>query len=276
MTDFAKELYHSLEDLFPEPTRDGSGKAVNITDFLLEELYAEKHLLPTIIPVGSVGMLAAHGGCGKTIFLTQMTLLMAKGMEVFGIPSSGPVPCLYFMAEGSRSGFQERALATKRSLGISLGDMQWHTQPRGFSEFYFTSPGFERLIKETGAKLIVCDTHGYFHKGDENSASDWKQYVMNPLRALCRKYDCSFVLVHHQTKDTFDKHGHKIDKGWQGGRGTSAMFDDADFYLRLEANGPDVKSRGSRTLHIDKSKVGVSGRALKLAFNIKDAFFYLD
>lgn len=223
-------------------------------------------LLGSVIAEGSVGLLVADAGVGKSTLLVQVGLSLAAGIDALGLTVSRPTPTLVIQAEGSRLAFRNRLLATKQALGISLGAVDWFIQPADCTDYQIGSPGLEALIAKSSAKFVVLDTLGYFHKGDENSANDWKAHVMRPLRSLVGKYGCSFVLVHHQVKQNVER------TGWQKGRGTSAMFADADFWLRLEgaAEGDDP---ARRDLWLDKSKYSEMGYRIPLVFEQRNAFF---
>jgi RecA-family ATPase len=161
---------------------------------------------------------------------------------------------------------------------------RWYIQSKDLDDFRLSHVTLERQIKMSGAKLVVLDTLGYFLlPGDENSSKDWKEFVMEPLRYLKRKYDCAFILIHHEGKPAEGRVGH------HRGRGTSAMFGDCDTWMSLEkrnfsdddlllireTEGEDKYDRvlRERRLIWSKSKVGKFPSPIILDFDFDNAVF---
>lgn len=201
----------------------------------------------------------------NTTCLVQIALCLAAGRDPFdNAHVARAVPVLYLAAEGSRAAFQNRVRTAANSLAIP-NSVNWYVQDKGVSSFNVASPEFESMVRRSKAGMAILDTIGYFWKGDENSAVEWKAGIMVPLRKLVGKYGTTFLLVHHQVKASQDR------KGWQKGRGTSAMFADLDFYLRMEPVEGDVTC-ARRTLYQDKNKYGVTQR-WDLTFDAHSARF---
>lgn len=231
--------------------------AVVLREFLGERLTDFEWLFGGAIAAGTIGMLVADPTVGKTTLLVQAALCLTHGRSPFGYRGNSeiwrvtrPVPSLYVLAEGSRAAFQNRVRTAAAAIGVPDTVPFWLPH-RNVTDYLITSPAFESMIRTSGAGLVVLDTLGYFHKGNENDATDWKKHVMAPLRSMTAKYGCSFILVHHQVKATPER------TGWQKGRGTSAMFGDLDFYLRLE-NVESDSTGNQRVLYMDKNKYSVT------------------
>ena len=69
----------------------------------------------------------------------------------------------------------------------------------------------EFLIRETKAKLIVIDSLINWYGLNENSSDD-AVYFYNFLKYLIRKYNLSFLILHHQSKGGLLKDTSKEDK----------------------------------------------------------------
>ena len=228
-----------------------------------EDLGSFNWLVRSLVPRESVVILCADAGIGKTTLICQLTVCLSRGIPFLGYAVDKAVPTLTVAAEGSRLAFRNRFMSTCRSLGVSTDGLAWYVQPDKMTDYMIGSPKLDSMIAKSGAKLVVLDTIGYFHRGDENDANDWKRNVMQPLRGLIGKHGCSFVLVHHHSKGA-DRHG------WQKGRGTTAMYADCDVWLRLE------KGEGFdnwRELHVDKNKYGRMGYYDPLTFVSTEAVF---
>lgn len=246
-------------------TSKGKLPFVPMTD-LLNEKFDWNWVIGGLVGRGTTGMLVADPHVGKSTLAIQLCLAIAAGQNTLGWRITAPHRALYAFAEGARALVAERIQASAKSAGILLIPPTGFVQAPCFSDFDVTSHGFHELIADTKPDFAVLDALGYFFKGDENSAVEWKQKMMVPLRKLTEDFGTSFCIIHHQVKES------EFRKGWQKGRGTSAMFADVDWYLRMESvegEGNELK----RTLVIDKNKHGVSGQKIPLEFDKAGAFF---
>jgi hypothetical protein len=227
------------------------------------------------------GLLVTH----NTTLLAQMCLSLASGRPFLGIDVKEPIPVLLLEAEGARPIFRERAELCRKAMGIDPSQLKrWFIQSKDLDDFRLSHVTLERQIRMSGAKFVILDTLGYFLlPGDENSSKDWKEYVMEPLRYLKRKYDCAFTLIHHEGKPAEGKVGH------HRGRGTSAMFGDCDTWMSLERRnftdddmvlikdiyGPNVYDSVMRERRLvwSKSKVGRFPAPIVLDFDFENAVF---
>ena len=237
---------------------------VAASDWISEDLGSFNWLIRGLIPREGVVVMCADAGIGKTTLICQMTVCLSRGAPFIGYSVDAAVPTLTVAAEGSRLAFRNRFMSTCRALGVSTDGLAWYIQPDKTTDYMIGSARLDRMIGASGAKLVVLDTIGYFHRGDENDANDWKRHVMQPLKGLIGKHGCSFVLVHHHSKGA-DRHG------WQKGRGTTAMYADSDVWMRLEK--PEGQPEDYRELHIDKNKYGRMGFMDPLRFNSTEAIF---
>ena len=249
---------------------DSGPDTVTLQDFLREKVTFE-WMIGGLIAEGTIGMLVADPSIGKTTLLAQITLLLGTGKEIFGRGVRKKYPALMIAAEGSRAAFRSRVDRARHSLGLLADDATWFIQGDGKrrEDWQIGSPGLERLVAESGAQFCCLDTLGYFYDGSENDAVEWKQGVMVPLRMLAAKYNVTFCIVHHQVKEN------EFRRGWQKGRGSSAIFGDVDFYLRLEPVEGDATG-AKRTLWVDKQKYGLAGYEIGLVFNKDGAIFEKD
>jgi hypothetical protein len=245
-----------------------------------------RYLCGDILAAQTVNIMVADAGLGKTTLLAQMCLSLASGRPFLGIKTHAPIPVLLLEAEGARPIFRERAELCRKAMGIDHSELRnWFIQSKDLDDFRLSHVTLERQIKMSGAKFVVLDTLGYFLlPGDENSSKDWKEYVMEPIRYLKKKYDCAFMLVHHEGKPAEGKSGH------HRGRGTSAMFGDCDTWMSLEKRNfsdDDLmllreqegeerydKIIQERRLIWRKSKVGRFPRPIIMDFDFENACFY--
>lgn len=233
-----------------------------------------------ILAEETVNIMVADAGVGKTTLVVQMCLAIASGWPFLGFMKTTPTPVLLLEAEGARGLYRARAEKCRQALRIPADDLRgkWFTQSRWISDFNAGGIMVESQIRRSGAKIVVLDTLGYFlGEGDENSAKDWKQKIMFPLRRLRALYGCSFILLHHEAKPSELRTGH------HRGRGTSAMFGDCDTWMSLESlnlseadreklpAGWQEEASRERTLKWYKSKVGKMPDPIHLELDIEAA-----
>lgn len=235
-----------------------------------------RFLVGNVMPGTSIGMIAATPGAGKTTALVQLALCLANGRGFLDWRIERPVRSLVVCMEGARDLFLERCRSTARLLSLTAEEadhVQFHTWAA--KDFQIGRPGLERLIKESKAEFVVLDTIRYFRAGgDENSADDFMQYVMGPLRGLSQKHGTTFCLVHHYKKN-----------GGQSGadllRGSTAMHGDLDWIWQIEPpnqkDEDDAETRSEplrdRTIKVTKNRFGPTGEH-RCHVDLKNAMFY--
>lgn len=251
---------------------------VHAADFL-RETGAFTWAVGGLIASGTVTMITADPSIGKTTFLTQLTASMALGVECLGLPVPQQLRVLYCLAEGSRHAYRERFRKVCETLKFDPEALSWYIQPSNQVEFELRSPAIARLFRAAKAEVIVLDTLGYFHGGDENDAQEWKERVMKPLRSFVTELGCCFILVHHHGKGSDSRFG--ANKG----RGSSAMHGDVDHWLRLEKVplSKDEKelpvaeqlllTERRRELFIDKNKYGRTDSGGRMELDAENGLF---
>lgn len=252
--------------------------AVSLPDFS-KESGAMRWIVEGLVSDDSISMVSADGGVGKTMFLVHMTMSIANGRPFLG-RAVDKRTSLYVMAEGSRHGFRERVLDCATNTGMRPLSPDWWIQPANFSSYELLNSNVERWIDQTGAKIAVLDTLGFFHDGSENSADDWKSKVQKPLMGIKARTGCSFIIAHHTTQR--DKEGKLRQKG------SSQMRDDCDHFwlmdyawgfdqsLAQSSNLDERMQDSRRLLFISKSKYGSDGLFIPLHFDKTRALFMLD
>lgn len=209
-----------------------SRMTVPLAPFLKEDNLDWEWLFGGIVPTGATCILAGEGKiAGKTLLILQMSLCLAAGKSPFyNCPVSRAARTLYVAAEGARAALQHRIRTCAKNLGLEPGIISdlWHIQKKDASDYMLGSRGLEKMIDESGAALVVLDTVKYFHKGNNNDATDWVRGVMAPARKLTAKYGCAFMFIDHMSKPSAERKGlHRIG-------GTKSKTDDCDVILELE------------------------------------------
>jgi hypothetical protein len=175
-----------------------------------EEYTEEPSLLGhSIITRGSLNLLAGESGVSKTSFAIQLSLCLAAGVNFLGMEIKTPVTVLYLLAEGNRQRTFERVLKAADEIGLDLAKLPVYGLQHRCPPYNFIDPRFERQTMDVRAGFVVADTHGYFHEGDDNSRTDWKRFVVRPLRGISARTGAAVLLLDHFNK--FSGKGRKRD-----------------------------------------------------------------
>jgi len=177
----------------------------------------EEWILEPLIPSNSIILLDGLGGLGKSIFAMEMAYAISTGQSFLlqDILPMGKYPILYLTAEESDWRFFERLKNIENTYQCQSKNFYWvstiskdfclptarlfcrkQNEVQPTETFAF----LENAIKKTQAKLIVIDSWINFYGLDENSTENGA-IAYDYLKCLIRQHDCSFLLIHHQTKD---------------------------------------------------------------------------
>ena len=251
--DLAEVLGEAGEDIRP----------VSIADALAEPKPEEEWVIDGLLPVKGIALLAAEGGVGKSTLAAQLCAGLSAGRGFFGFDAGTAIPTLFLEAEGSRERFVERIGVALANLSIPTDGLPFYIQPKAWRPSLNGTTA--DTIRVCGARLVILDTVGLFERFDENSATEFKALIINPLRRLGDETGAAFLLIHHQGKPNEMRKGrHKI-------RGTSAFVDDVDLAMRLEA--PDGDKARRRRLVFDKIRHGSPQEDIELEYDFPTATF---
>jgi hypothetical protein len=228
-----------------------SALVVSWNEFLDEEDEAVTSLWgdALIVPGGSYTILGGSGGVGKTILWTNLIFALASGQEEFlGLTLPGrAVRVLLMEAEGSRTQFRRRLRHVARQvLGIDSRDLPI-VFPTKDAVLQIADPSFPRMIEKSGAEFVLLDPITAFHEGEDNSNSDWRRHVRNPLAPMAKLFGTAYGLSDHYGKPSESREGrHKL-------IGASAKVNDAGAAMRLEWG---KGGQASRILFFDRVRDG--------------------
>lgn len=146
-----------------------------------------------------------EAGSGKSYAILQLAISVASGIikEWLGYPIVRYGPVLYILNDGSHRSLKNRIrrisgyLKTPKPATLYILNNQ--------SVFKVWQKDVERFIQLVKPILIVIDSLSMsVDSGDENSASDQKQYS-NLLKQWCLDYNLNVAVVHHVTKSSSDR-----------------------------------------------------------------------
>jgi RecA-family ATPase len=189
-------------------------KALHVgNDILIDRSY-NPWVLEPLIPHRSITILDGLGGSGKSWFALDLSYAISLGQDFLGrfpVRRSGTV--LYITAEESPEVFVQRLDMVQKHykenenfkwLSLLDEDLEISSylcrKKRGEQIITETAEVLEWLISEEKPILIVLDSLVNFYGLDENSSED-AMYFYDVLKYFIRKYQTSFLLLHHQNKE---------------------------------------------------------------------------
>ena len=208
---------------------------LNITWALQAVLPALDFVLPGLLP-GSLGLLVAPGGTGKSFLALDISISQAIGRPVAGglFPSLNPSRVVYLAGEES-----DRLLAERLRCMLDLREQGLPTLqnllllPMSGEDCLLVSRGQPTTLLDElenlaqGARLIIVDPIRRLHDGDENDSAAMTQLVI-ALESLAKKTGAAVIGIHHANRASVGDTGSQ-----HASRGSSALVDGARWQINL-------------------------------------------
>jgi len=182
-------------------------------DAPFEEVY-NPWILEPLVPHEAITILDGLGGSGKSWFSLDMSYSIGLGKDflgIFKVRRSGTV--LYLTAEEVPQMFLQRLKmlrnhyeANMNFAWISLLDKRIEISPylcrkkRGEQTITPMAEVLEGLIDDVKPIMVVLDSLINFFGLDENDSED-AMFFYDVIKYLIRKYQTSFLFLHHQNKE---------------------------------------------------------------------------
>jgi len=189
-------------------------KALHVgNDILIDRSY-NPWVLEPLIPHRSITILDGLGGSGKSWFSLDLSYSISLGLDFLGLfPIRRTGTVLYLTAEESPEVFVQRLDMIQKHYSKNE-NFKWLSfldenleissylcrKKRGEQIITETAEALEWLISEEKPILIVLDSLVNFYGLDENSSED-AAFFYDVLKYFIRKYQTSFLLLHHQNKE---------------------------------------------------------------------------
>jgi hypothetical protein len=197
-----KTIVSSAGRYKPGELKTDSSKTLDMIPAFLsldpKDCEAVEYLWQPYFPKRAVSIIQGISGAGKSVFMNALSCTISKG--VFGDPFLGTIPAakvLYFNSEDDyKSVFLPRLLAASFSRE-NFKAFDWFKSP-----IKFGSPVFEEILKRENPDLAVFDVlKDFMPEGKVTDKSGDVREVVNGLKLLAEKYNCSIVLVAHIGKN---------------------------------------------------------------------------
>lgn len=220
-------------------------KLITANDFQNLKLPKRRTLLSPWLPEGSITMIFADRGIGKTFFALSCALALANGSEFLCYTAETAVPVLYLDGEMQATAIQERlhklskGKTTQKPLSLYTPDCQEndYTPDLGTKE---GRDQINELIEAANPKVIFIDNISTFDRtGNENEAESWAPIQEWAIQH--RKKGRALVFIHHANKEGKQRGSHKKE-------------DVMDAVIRLKRPDDFVQGEGASKIQVQYTK----------------------
>jgi hypothetical protein len=154
-----------------------------------------RFLIQDFLPAKSIAIVAGESTLGKSPLICQLGLCVAAGVPFLGMPTEqGRV--LYFDLENSILDCKSMRDSLVRFLGINEAPQDFLLKPQPPADL-------EKLLDQVKPKLVVIDSLRAFRPDVTERNRIAGEWLMD-IRKLSRKYECTFLIVHHLRKPSKD------------------------------------------------------------------------
>jgi hypothetical protein len=160
-------------------------------DRMCDEQQQTRFLVEDFLPLKSIAIVAGESTIGKSPLLCQLGLCVAAGIPFLGL-STNRARVLYFDLENSLTDGKAMRDSLVKLLGL-------RTAPSEFLVAMEPPENLESVIAEVRPGLVMIDSLRAFRPEvtTKNAlAGQW----LKEVRHLARKYECTFLIVHHLRK----------------------------------------------------------------------------
>ncbi|WP_284347811.1 AAA family ATPase, partial [Sneathiella chinensis] len=189
-------------------------RLIAANDFRQLKLPERKLLLGPWLAEGSINMVFADRGIGKTFFCLSAAIAVANGGSFLSFEAPAPAPVLYLDGEMQATAMQERFRAlsngydTKAPLHIYTPDIQ--DQDSGTPDIGLDTgrQAIDQLIALVDPRVVFIDNISTFVRtGNENEGDSWAP--VQEWAVQLRKRGIAIVFVHHANKEGKQRGSHK-------------------------------------------------------------------
>lgn len=186
-----------------------------LRDDLLNLKITRVPIIPELFYERDVFMLTADSGSGKSIFATQLAACLSFGRPFLGLEVPQPKKVLYIQLEGDYEESVERMRYMESEGGIVLDEKNilWVEEKTLDVSDSGSVGGFLKRIYETGfiPEVVITDPI-YKASTLDISTGQGALGVVRFSDLIYNKWNCSHLMINHNTKDSYDSKGKKIDK----------------------------------------------------------------
>lgn len=253
-----------LEDDKPAPRL----KAISVADVITHPSPPPVFAWAGLLPRGTVSLLSAHGGTGKSTVALMLGVAAVTARPLFGV-SVEPGPAVFVSLEDGPHIVRHRLAHVCRCWGVNPRELEgrlhivdgteypelFTAETRGAGETTRTFAELRTLMQSVGAGLVVVDNASDAFGGDEIQRRQVRAF-MRSLVEIARDTDAAVLLLAHVDKNTSRA---RKGEGGEGYSGSTAWHNSARSRLFLSR-----AEDGSLTLEHQKSNLGKLQEPLSL------------
>lgn len=227
--------------------------ALNLTEFLKQDIPPVTYVIDKMVQENGKAMVSGAPNIGKSIFLQNMTLAIARGDSLFSKFKTRPQKTLYLDCEMGNSALQERYrkmapngegnLIVKYYPSIDLLNQDWQST-------------LEEIIEDHEIKVVLIDPIGNAWSGDECKKQD-VQKLTAYFNDLIARLKITVVIAHHFRKTTKGQR-----KDGERAAGSYHWRAWVDNHITLEGSAEQI------TVRCDKSRNAMPFDSFNMCLNI--------
>jgi KaiC/GvpD/RAD55 family RecA-like ATPase len=166
------------------------------------------YIVEGMIAKKKIGVFAGLPETGKTWALMDLAIECARGdgMWLGKFPVNGRQKVFFIDQERDKSETQRRFGALLAGKGITIDDLEGFLDVRceGTTkiDLQHSFDAFRRKLDALKPDLVIVDSLATFHTKEESNRTEI-QSVMERVKQMRNEYGCSFMFVHHETKQAF-------------------------------------------------------------------------
>lgn len=188
-----------------EPAKaEGQGESV---DTFLADAQKVEWICEPIVAKGSIGFVAGLPEAKKTWLLMDLAIEMARGgglwLKKFPV-LGGKV--LFIDQERAKSETQRRIKAVIAGKDLNLASLKGNLFVRCGSstklDLQHSYDAFRKELTDIKPDIVMVDSFATFHTKEESNRMEIQQ-VLERIKRLRDEFKCTFLLVHHETKASY-------------------------------------------------------------------------
>lgn len=225
-----------------------------------------------LVPARRLTSFLADGGLGKTTIAVQIAVHVAAGRSLYGLTvSGGPVLGIFCEDEqeelqrrvGAACAAEELDLANLEKLVILSRDGEDNILCTFENERMVLTPFYHQLeatVAQCRPRLLILDTLADLFAGNYLSTPHVRQFTKTALGGLCRRYECTVLLVAHPSSSGMSSgQGDGFSTAWHNSVRSRI------FLRRPKSEDPDAVA-DRRVLELKKANYGPSGVSVALVW----------
>ncbi len=238
----------------PSTTVHNETQGESVETFL-EDQEPVKWICKPFIAEQSIGIIGGLPESRKSWIMVDLAVECARGGGLWlnKFPVAG-AKVLLIDQERSKSEVQRRLKAILAGKGLSAVDIRSQLFVRsGTTSRINLEPSFLALKKEISEirpDVVLVDSFATFHTLNESSRGEIQQ-VMERIKELRNEFQCSIILIHHETKNSYQNKKDGAEPSYLDLAGNVAIPAAAEVVINVVKHDPE-----SSFVHHTKSTMG--------------------